>query len=277
MPRLFLPVLTYPTPTAFAGLLRALDLAATLQGEVSATIVEVDIPPVSAPLVPMGVDVTAMSMEAEAVSRRQANEAAAHLRNEARRIGLTIAVDRIRRRQEWAGTALASAARSQDLTLLVMGDSDDERRVAEALIFESGGPVVLIPGAGETPTHLSTVAVAWDDSAASARALRDAMPLLEAAGRVVLVTADADKKIDPKSIERALAALDHRGIQNSHLEVLVESGQSIGDALQQAALRKDAGLLVMGAFGHSRIREFILGGATRSVLGKLQMAILMSH
>ena len=105
MPRLFLPVLTYPTPTAFAGLLRALDLAATLQGEVSATIVEVDIPPVSAPLVPMGVDVTAMSMEAEAVSRRQANEAAAHLRNEARRIGLTIDVDRIRRRQEWAGTA----------------------------------------------------------------------------------------------------------------------------------------------------------------------------
>jgi nucleotide-binding universal stress UspA family protein len=103
------------------------------------------------------------------------------------------------------------------------------------------------------------------------------MPMLEAADRVVLLTADADKKIDPKSIERALAALDHRGIQNSHLEVLVESGQSIGDALQQAALRKDAGLLVMGAFGHSRIREFILGGATRSVLGKLQMAILMSH
>lgn len=277
MLRAFLPVLTYPTPTALAGMQRALDLVATLQGEVAATIAEVDVPPVSAPLGPVGIDVSAMAAEAEAMSRSHASDAAGHLRNEAKRLGLEIGIDHVRSRWEWAAGALAGAARLHDLSLMAMGDSSDERRVAEALIFESGGPVVLIPASGEAPVHLNTVAVAWDDSAASARALRDAMPLLEAADRVILLTADMDKPIDPQSVEGILAALDRRGIQNSHFEVLVGSGQSVGEALQAAARRKDAGLLAMGAYGHSRIREFILGGATRSVLASLQMAVLMSH
>jgi nucleotide-binding universal stress UspA family protein len=275
--RIFLPLLTYPYSTAMPGLQRCLDLAATLGSEILALVVEIDIPPIRNPPVPLGLDVVAMAAEAEALSRSRADDVSAHLRREGQRVNLRLDLERVRSRLEWVGETLALAARTHDCSLFVLGDSTEERSAAEALIFDSGRPVILIPGDGEAAAHVNTIAVAWDGGRAAARALHDSMPVLQRAERVVILTARRDKEIDPRSVEGVLALLDQRGIKNSQSDVLVTSENSIGEALQEAALRQDAGLLVMGAYGHSRIREFVLGGATRSVLKNLRLPILMSH
>lgn len=277
MLRILLPLLTYPYSTAMPGLQRCLDLAATLGSEILALVVEVDIPPIRNPPIPLGLDVVAMAAEAEALSRSRADDVSAHMRREAKRMNLRLDLERVRSRLEWVGETLALAARTHDFSLFVLGESTEERSTAEALIFDSGRPVILIPDAGEAAAQVNIVAVAWDGGRAAARALHDSMPILQLAERVVILTARRDKEIDPRSVEGVLALLDQRGIKNSQSDVLVTSENSIGEALQEAALRKDAGLLVMGGYGHSRIREFVLGGATRSVLKNLRLPILMSH
>jgi nucleotide-binding universal stress UspA family protein len=277
MLRMFVPVLTYPDESSILGLQRALDLAATVGAEVLAAVVEIDIPPLTRPAIPLGIDVMEMSAQAEGLSRVRADDASAWLKRTAERLNLKLTVQRTCLRLEQVGDTLSSEARTHDLTVMVLGTVTEERAVAEALIFGTGGPVILIPGAGEVPISLLTIAVAWDGSRASARALRDAMPLLSMAERVLLLTAEGDKVIERRSVQGAAALLEQRGISHDRLDVLVSSGRSVGDALQEDALRKEAGLLVMGGYGHTRLRDFILGGATKSVLNNLRIPVLLSH
>lgn len=276
MRRLFLPILTYPTPTPVVPLRRALDLAATLGAAVHCAVVEIDIPPVSNPPFPIGIDVVAMAAEAETVSRRRAAELTAQIENDARHVGVALDSTRYRSRLEFVGGMLAGAARTYDATMLCLADDGEHRNVAETLMFQSGGPVVLLP-AVDVPVHLGTVAIAWDGSRAAARAVHDALPLLAKAEQVVVLTVESDKAIDPFSIDGVLRLLAAHGIKATHAEVFMKAPQSVGDALQSAALEKDAGLLVMGAYGHNRLREFVLGGATRSILAGQRLPILTAH
>jgi nucleotide-binding universal stress UspA family protein len=135
--------------------------------------------------------------------------------------------------------------------------------------------VVVFP-AGDAPSHIGVVAIAWDGSRAAARAVRDAIPLLRQAGAVRLLTCRDDKPISTKSIDGVMALLAAHEIDVKHVPVGL-AGQPVGLALQHAALAEDAGLLVMGAYGHSRLREFILGGATTSVLNAPVLPLFMSH
>lgn len=275
MRRLFLPILTYPVPTPGLPLQRALDLAAILGASVHCAVVEIDIPPLSNPF-PIGIDVVAMAAEAEAVSRRRATELLVQVQDQARRAALALDATRYRSRLEMVGGILASSARTYDLTMLCVADDDEHRNVAETLMFQSGGPVVLVP-ALDARVHLDTVAVAWDGSRAAARAVHDAIPLLARAERVVVLTVESDKAIDPFSVDGVLRLLEAHEVNAIHIDVLMSASRTVGEALQSAALEKGAGLLVMGAYGHSRLREFVLGGATRSILANQLLPILMAH
>lgn len=272
----FLPVLTAPYTSPAMSIQRALDLAATLGAQVFASISEVEIPPLVTPALPLGFDFAALSADAEAQSRARADELTAHIQRDATRMNVTLRLERIRSRQEWIGDVMAAAARTHDLTLFCPGEGVDDRSVEESLLFGAGRPVILIPE-GDVPVHMTTVAIAWDGSRSAARALFDAMPVLEMAGQVVVVTAESDKSIDHRSVEGVLAALDRHGIRHRRVEVTLSPEQSIGDGLQDAAVQADAGLLVMGGYGHNRITEFVLGGATRSVLKRQRLAVLLSH
>jgi nucleotide-binding universal stress UspA family protein len=275
-PRFLLPLLTYPDASPVGALRRALDLAATLNAEVTALVHEVDIPPITEPFANFVLDVKAMSVAAERLSRARGEELAQAVRHQAERTALPLMVETFRR-DRLSGEVIASRARTYDLTILLsQAGSPDYALLEEEVLFRSGGPVVVLPSENGS-VNLNTVAVAWDGSRAAARALRDALGVLREAGRIVILTADHEKPIQADSVSEVLAFLEAHEIAAQHRAAPAAGAAAIGDVLQRAALDEDAGLLVMGAYGHSRMREFVLGGATKSVLRSPRLPLLMSH
>ncbi len=273
--RILLPILTYPDPTPESGFARALDLAATLDASVTALVHEVDIPPITDPFADLLIDVKGMSAAAEALSRSRAEQLTEAIKRQAERIALPLSVERLRA-ERLSGERIAAVARTYDLTLLLSEpDSPDHVLLSEEVLFRSGGPAIVMIAATET-AHLNCVAIAWDGSRAAARALRDALPVLAHAGRVVVLTASDDKAVPAETVAAVVAFLAGHNVAAEHRPLTLGEAD-IGEALQFAALAEDAGLLVMGAYGHSRMREFVLGGATKSVLKSPKLPILMSH
>jgi len=172
---------------------------------------------------------------------------------------------------------LVEYARLRDLTILPMPASSD-KWYAEAIIFGSGKPTLILPeNPKRRPFQLGTVAVAWDFSRAAARAIADALPLLELAKKVRIVTVVNEKALDTKrSGEEVAKNLARHGV-DVVLDEVDAKGQSIGAVLDSYTSSQGADLLVMGAYGHARWREFVLGGATRSLLSKPPVPILFSH
>ena len=172
---------------------------------------------------------------------------------------------------------LVEYARLRDLTIMSVPESYDQW-FAEAIIFGSGKPTLILPeNPRPRPFELETVAVAWDFSRAAARAIADALPLLERAKKVRVVTVTREKALDTKhSAEELAKNLARHGI-DVVLDMVDTKGSAIGDVLESYTRSHRVDLLVMGAYGHSRLREFVLGGATRSLLSKPPLPILFSH
>lgn len=173
--------------------------------------------------------------------------------------------------------SVTSAARCHDLTMIAFTDAEVAATIAEAAMFGTGRPVLLLPA--EVPgaaDPFARIAVAWDGSGTASRAVLDAMPLLTRADEVVVINAPADKPIENNDIADLTNYLVRHGIAPRFVKADIEL-LDIGLALQHRAQTEEAGLLVMGAYGHSRVQQFILGGATRGVLSNLQLPVLMSH
>lgn len=172
---------------------------------------------------------------------------------------------------------LVDYAKLRDLTIVPVPESYDQW-YAETVIFGSGRPTLILPETPRArPFELGTVVVAWDFSRAAARAVSDALPLLERAKKVRVVTVSNEKALDTKhSAEELAKNLARHGI-DVVLDRVDADGRRIGDVLETYALLHKADVLVMGAYGHARWREFILGGATRSLLSKPPLPILLSH
>jgi nucleotide-binding universal stress UspA family protein len=172
---------------------------------------------------------------------------------------------------------LVEYARLRDLTIVSVPDSYDQW-YAEAIIFGSGRPTLVLPeGSPARAFELNTVLVAWDFSRAAVRAVADAIPMLEKAKMVRIVTVRNEKVIDSRHSSEELAKnLSRHGI-NVVVDQVDAAGRRIGDVLNREVASCNADLLVMGAYGHSRFREFILGGATKSMLSKPPLPILFSH
>jgi nucleotide-binding universal stress UspA family protein len=139
--------------------------------------------------------------------------------------------------------------------------------------MQSGRPVLLAPA--EPPSGIGyVVAVAWNGSPEGVHALAAALPFLEKADAVSLITSgDADAA-------GSLSAVDYlawHGVDAEHRKVAAGSGRHVGSILFEAARDAGADLLVMGAYGHSRVRELLLGGATRTVLESMTLPVLMAH
>ena len=173
----------------------------------------------------------------------------------------------------------ADHARLHDLVVAGVDPAGllSERAMTEHLVFEAGRPLVVVPAAYEAPFQCERIVVAWDNSRVAARALGDAMPLLRRAREVALVTLGEDQQIDASLDEGELIeALARRGLAVRH-ERAAPAGAGTGEELDRLALERGADLLVMGAFRHSRLRQLVLGGATRSVLDAPRLPVLLSH
>jgi nucleotide-binding universal stress UspA family protein len=144
----------------------------------------------------------------------------------------------------------------------------------EAAIFDTGRPVLLVapePGAelGET------VAIFWNGSAQAARAVAGALPLLSQATRVHVLW--VDEALGPEPAQKGLPDyLAWHGV-NASVSKFQPDYRSVGEALLQEADRVGADLLVMGAYTHSRIRQMVLGGVTKHVLGHAAIPVLLAH
>ncbi|MEO8683553.1 MAG: universal stress protein [Devosia sp.] len=279
---ILLPIATYPDATSRVGLGHVLGLSARLGARLTAVIQEVDIAPVNSAVGEALLGISKMAAEAERLSRDRAANVRLWAQERADHLGVAIDVSVVRCRPERFADKIVPLARYHDLTATVLDGSDPQRRAeTEALIFGSGGPVLVVPALdalpiAEEPATPLKVVMAWDGGQSASRALRDAMPILAHADLVSILTVSDDKAIDSRAVAGIQAFLGHHGVRTDHVAQL-RGTSSIGDALQAMAVEQGAHLLVMGAYGHNRLQEFILGGATRTILQAPRLPILLSH
>jgi len=170
---------------------------------------------------------------------------------------------------------LARASRLYDLCVIAQPDltaSGDAR--PPTLLFESGRPVLVIPRAHSVGITLDHVAVCWDGGRYAARALHDAMPLLELAGCIDIITVDADAGLD--SSAEALAS--HLARRRLNIRVKQPKSDQLGvyPAIMAVAVEAGSKLLVMGGYGHSKAGRFVPGGLTRDALEEMSVPTFMS-
>jgi nucleotide-binding universal stress UspA family protein len=166
--------------------------------------------------------------------------------------------------------------RLSDLIVIARPSTEEEGGLTtafDAALFDSGRPVLLVPA--EPATDLgATVAIAWDRSCEAARAVGAALPLLTAASKVVILTArESGSEVEPSELAAYLAL---HGV-DARTWAFVPASGSLGGALLEEAGKAGANLLVMGAYGHSRLRELVLGGVTRSILADADMPVFLMH
>lgn len=172
---------------------------------------------------------------------------------------------------------LAVRARTHDLTVVPFYGHAETVSVAEGLVFETGRPVLLLPEVTRPELAFDRIAIAWDGSSVAARALSDAMPLARHASSVAIVQITGEKDLSRAAASAEVVRnLKLHGIDAEAVEVELE-GRDAAATLQAYCKRDDRDLLVMGAFGQSRAREFVLGGMTRSILGGPKLPILISR
>jgi nucleotide-binding universal stress UspA family protein len=176
----------------------------------------------------------------------------------------------------------AHAARHVDLAILGQPRDGDpligQYALVERCLFASGRPVIIVPAAPEKLALKGTIVAAWDGSAEAARAINDALTFLKPAARVVLligVTAEDGEEHAPQT-DDMIAHLKRHGIMAEALRVKASEGD-VGRLLLSTAKNLGADLMVMGAFHHSRWREFILGGVTLTVLEEATIPLFMAH
>jgi nucleotide-binding universal stress UspA family protein len=181
--------------------------------------------------------------------------------------------------------SLVHHAHCSDLTILSQTDPDHPGRrldhgMVEQVVLQSARPTLVVPYAGRFETVGSSVMVAWDDSREAARALADALPFLRTASAVQVVSwNESDAQDDDKALRTRIAAVGQWLLwQGVSAEVRVEKSEvGIADAMLSRAADLGADLIVMGAYGHSRWTERVLGGATRGLLRSMTVPVLMSH
>lgn len=177
---------------------------------------------------------------------------------------------------------VAQRARFADLVVLPKPYGDGQGVVAEAVVeaalFEGQAPVLIVPEGGVANPMPRRVVVAWNQSRESLMAVRRALPLLQAAESVNIAVIDPPahgaERSDPGG---ALSQMLVRHGVRTEVSVLAKTMPRISDILARHVVDTDADLLVMGAYGHSRFREAILGGATRNMLEQAAVPVLMAH
>lgn len=170
---------------------------------------------------------------------------------------------------------VAAAGRLADLVIVGRPDAAEEAPMAatiDAALFDTGRPVLVAPPAAPDVIG-NRVVIAWNGTAQSARAVAAALPFLGKSQQVTVVVGGEEGAAPSSGL---VAYLDKHGVR-ANVEVFSASHHAIGKSILEQAVRLQADLLVMGAYGHSRLREMILGGATREVLGAATMPVLMGH
>jgi len=255
----------------------AISIAATFQAHIAGIAFAYD--PVITPTVIDGLTaewIDAQRAEQQAAAQRAVDRFAAA----AKRDGLS-AEYRIVDSSLGAGAKrFGRIARHFDLSVVGQTDPDvvlPQDLLIEAALFESGRPAVIVPYIHKGELKLGHVLVCWDGSRNAARAIADSLPFLVRAKTIEIVVAER-RAGDADELPGAdLAAHLARHDLNIELTRLVAADLDVSNAILSYAADRGADLIVMGGYGHSRLREFVLGGATRGMLQSMTVPVLMAH
>jgi nucleotide-binding universal stress UspA family protein len=214
----------------------------------------------------------------------QAADAVEAFRRGCADVGLTDCEATVRRGAH--GPLLLQRARYHDLVVLSQPDPRDAsharlRALIEDVLMASPKPVLFIPYAAHLSGRFDTVVVAWDGSRESTRAITDALPLLRQAKQVHVASWSEPNDATENEKESAASLADVQDWLRSHDVSATIHREGRPDGITESILSRafdwGADLIVMGAYGHSRLQERVLGGATRGMLDSMTVPVLMSH
>jgi nucleotide-binding universal stress UspA family protein len=218
--------------------------------------------------------------EQRADNEKIATDALAKFDAAAKRAGVSFESRVIGASLAGAADRFGAMARRFDVSVIGQAEPDKvspEELIVEGALFGSGRPVVIVPYIQKGGITLDRVMVCWDASRNAARAIADAMPFLERAKTIDVVIVASER---PKSDELPGADIgQHLARHGLKVEVkrIVATDTDVANTILSHAADSSADFIVMGGYGHSRLREFILGGATRGILTSMTVPALMSH
>lgn len=271
---------SFPEATPDAAIDEAVGFAAAVGGTLSALAGQVTIPLRSNLVADYLIHMSDLVHEQEAASAAACQASLKYFQAKAEAAGVLGQTVLQKADLYLSSDRVALQARTRDLCIVPLaGPFDGQMEVVEAVLFDSGRPV-LVYRAGEASlpqTALGTVVLAWDGSRSAARALADALPILSQAARVRILTVLNEK---PQAVAGlggdVLRHLEAHGVA-AWIDEVEAAGRPIGEVLDDYLEQHKADLLVMGGYGHSRLREVILGGATEHVLNHPKTPVFLSH
>jgi nucleotide-binding universal stress UspA family protein len=218
--------------------------------------------------------------EQSALNEQAANAATARFNELARRAGISAETMLVRGSFEGAYRRFGELARRFDLSVVGQGRPEEgaaKAMIVEGALFESGRPVIVVPYIEHSGLRLDRVMACWDGSRTAARAIADAMPLLARAKAIDVVTiATEAAKSDEMPAADMAQHLARHGL-NVTIERVSRGDVEIASSILNYTADRSVDFVVMGGYGHSRLREFVLGGATRGILAAMTVPVLMSH
>lgn len=213
-------------------------------------------------------------------SEKKAQDAIARFEQAAKRAGISYETRNVNASIAGAAERLGRLARRFDLVVVGQPDRDKSAPVEvvdEGVLFDSGRPVIFVPYIQKVGLKLERVMVCWDGSRSATRAIADAMPFLHKAKQIeiVMVASKAGKNDEIPGADLGQHLARH-GLKVD-VKRITSPDIDVPSTILSYAADSSADMLVMGGYGHSRLREFILGGVTRGILETMTVPTLMSH
>jgi nucleotide-binding universal stress UspA family protein len=213
-------------------------------------------------------------------NQKAAKQAASRFEAAASKAGLSAEVRIIDASVAGAADLFGRIARRFDLAVVAQARPDEgayEELLIEGALFESGRPVVVVPYVQKQPATLDRVLVCWDGSRPATRAIADALPFLRRAKAIDIVAVSGERGKGGELVGTNMARhLARHGLEVT-LKRVAAGTTDVPSAIRAQAEESGADFMVMGGYGHSRLREFILGGVTRTILISSTIPVLMSH
>jgi nucleotide-binding universal stress UspA family protein len=209
----------------------------------------------------------------------RANAALAVFETEARNADISYGLQPLAGASTEVATTVSALARLYDLTIVLQpepGRDTFDNTIPQEILFQSGGPVLLIPYTHKGPFEPKLIGIAWDGSRLAARALRDAAPFLARAHAITIITVNGAQAPVEASAAALTAHLARHGFTAS-TEHMTADHADVQAAILSIAVDAGLELIVMGGYGHSHLQERILGGVTRGMLQSMTVPTLMSH
>jgi nucleotide-binding universal stress UspA family protein len=232
-------------------------------------------------LVPVEADVGGVALVADLMQRaREAGDRTeTSLAKRLARLNAPVEIRRFDVLADDVANIASREARSADaFVALRPNGSQDPERLVEGVLFDSGRHILLVPEEERAKTSFDRILIAWNGSRESARAVAEAMPYLYKAQEVLLVVVGDDRPTEQRATlgTDAVRHLKHHGVDAALHRVKAREGD-VGARLMAEAVRHKADLIVMGGYGHSRLREWILGGVTYNLMHEAAVRLLMAH